>query len=134
MNVAQAIQSLFPDIDPARHILEASPSPMPKGAFFVITDLVEGEGREYYRRASGHKPQERHLTVLVTMYGQEGWKLANLRPTFQRLKRFLPDLITEHPDLPPLAGVSRGAAIPPTPDSVSRRPLASVRLHLKYLE
>ena len=35
---------------------------------------------------------------------------------------------------PPLRGVARGYVIPPTPDSITRRPLASVRLICTYVE
>ncbi|GGK11725.1 hypothetical protein GCM10008955_01200 [Deinococcus malanensis] len=134
MNTAQALQALFPTLDPVRYIHEERPKPMPQDAFFVISNLSDGETGRFYPRADGHKAQQRELIVLVTLFGREGWKLADLKPWFVPLRSRLADLVTEHPGYPPLRGVNRGLVIPPTSDSDTRRPLASVRLICKYIQ
>lgn len=135
MNTAQALLHLFPGLDPVAYIHEARPNPMPDDAFFVVSELTDGRaGKPLYRQPNGHKPEVRELTLLVSVYGKEGWKLENLRPLLRPVRTFLPDLVTEHPGYPPFLSVTRGLVIPPTPDSVTRRPLASVRLICRYAE
>ena len=135
MNVTQALQQLFPNLDPVKYIHESSPDPMPTDAFFVISELADGRaGKPLYRQPDGHKPEVRELTLLVSVYGKEGWKLENLRPLLRPVRVFLPDLVTEHPGYPSFLSVTRGLVIPPTPDSVTKRPLASVRLLCRYAE
>ncbi|MFC4428031.1 MULTISPECIES: hypothetical protein [Bacteria] len=135
MNVAQALVSLFPTLDAARDIHEQRPSPVPSGAFFVVSELTDGStGTEFYRQANGRTGQVRELTLLVTLYGQEGWKLSDLSSRFRTMRAQLPDLVDEHPGYPPLRGVRRGPVLPPTPDSLTKRPLAGVRLICTYIE
>ncbi|PJI53534.1 hypothetical protein CTI14_27155 [Methylobacterium radiotolerans] len=135
MNTAQALQQLFPGVDPEKYIHEARPNPMPTDAFFVISEIADGRlGRPFYPLPDGHKPQKRELTLLVSLYGKEGWKLQDLAAKFRIMRSRLADLVTEHPGYPPLRGVARGYVIPPTPDSLTRRPLASVRLICTYVE
>lgn len=134
MNVAQALAQLFPTLVPARDIHEARPTPLPTGAFWVISELTDAARRDYYPEANGARPQERTLTLLITLYGKEGWTLSDLRPIWQAARASLANLVTEHPGYPPLRGVTRGAVLPPTPDSDTRRPLAAVRLICVYIE
>lgn len=136
MNVAQAITQLLPTLDPIRDIHEARPTPTPAGPYAVISTLTDGQsGATFYREsASGRSAQVRAVTLLVTLYGAEGWKLADLNDLFTPLRAELADLVTEHPGYPPLRGVTRGPVLPPTPDSDTKRPLAGVRLICTYLE
>ena len=134
MNTAQALQVLFPSLDPTLYVHEQRPNPMPLDAFFVISELGDGETGRFYPRADGHKTQSRELTLLVSLYGKEGWKVQDLAAQFRILRARLADLVTEHPGYPPLRGVRRGFVLPPTPDSDTHRPLASVRLICTYVE
>lgn len=136
MNAAQAITQLLPSLDPTRDIHEARPTPTPAGPYAVISTLTDGQtGPDLYREsAGGRSAQVRAVTLLVTLYGAEGWKLTDLNTLFSPLRASLADLVTEHPGYPPMRGVTRGAVLPPTPDSDTRRPLAAVRLICTYLE
>lgn len=132
MNVQQALSQML-EI-PADHVLEPGPYPAPPGLYAVVSEPADAGGPTYHATLTGHVPQRRTLTLLVTLYGQEGWALADLRPHYERLRHALPGLITEHPALPPLSRVTRGAAQPPAPDQGRRRPYAGVRLLLTYVE
>jgi hypothetical protein len=135
VNVAQAIQALFPTIDPTRDIHEAQPEALPNGAFIVVSQLTDGAtGQSFYREPNGRTGQVRELTLLISLYGAERWTLAQLSALFQPLRAQLADLVDEHPGYPPLRGVRRGPVLPPTPDSVTKRPLAGVRLICTYVE
>ncbi|GGN44132.1 hypothetical protein [Deinococcus daejeonensis] len=134
MNTAQALAQLFPTLVPTRDIHEARPTPLPADAFWAVSELADAARRDFYPEPGGIKPQERTLTLLITLYGKEGWTLSDLRPFWQAARANLANLVTEHPGYPPLRGVTRGAVLPPTPDSDTRRPLAAVRLICTYLE
>ncbi|WP_019584677.1 hypothetical protein [Deinococcus apachensis] len=73
------------------------------------------------------------MQVLVTVYGGQGEELADLRERMQKVRR-LPDLVTAHPGLPPLAGCELGADVPVQFDPERARPWAAIRLRLTYLE
>lgn len=134
MNVLQALRTLFPLL-PAANVFESRPLNVPKDPYFVVSELIDGQsGFETYPDAQRRSVQVRTLTLLVTVYGKEGWTLAQLRDLHTPLRQHLAHLITEHPGLPALRGVSRGPVQPPTPDSDSKRPYGAVRLLLTYLE
>lgn len=132
MNALQALPTLLPGVK----VFDRTPDsqkPAPAGPYAVISDLPGGPERQLFRQADGHAPQVRSLPVLVTLYGAQGEELADLR-TRLRLARRLPDLVTAHPGLPPLAGCSLGADVPVQWDATRQRPWAGVRLNLTYLE
>lgn len=133
MNVLDALRAIYPTL-PDDHVLEASPPAPPAGLYFVVSDLSDGEAGALYASASGHVPQRRVATVLVTLVGELGWSAAQLRPHWDAVRHRLPGLVTAHPGLPPPERVSRGACLPPTPDPPRGRPYAAVRLRIRYVE
>lgn len=130
MNIAQALATLLPGIP----VHESPPAPLPPTAYVVVSELTDSMERQFYGTPTGYRPQERRLTILLTLYGREGWKLADLRPHYHALKRLGDIGITTHPGLPNVLGVTPGAALPPTPDPTSKRPYAGLRLHVTYVE
>ena len=133
MNIAQALAALLPGIP----VHESPPTPLPPTAYVVVSELPVAKVRDFYAQDSGLMVRIWRLPLLVTLYGREGWKLADLRPHYHQLMR-LEDQgatrITEHPGLPKLLGVEVIAPLPPTPDPPSKRPYAAVRLALTYAE
>lgn len=133
MNIAQALAALLPGIP----VHESPPAPLPPTAYVVISELPVAKLRPFYVVETGEMLSLWRMPLLVTLYGREGWKLADLRPNYHKLMR-LADRgaaqITEHPGLPNIRGVSVNAPLPPTPDPQSRRPYAGVRLLITYVE
>ncbi|WP_412027018.1 hypothetical protein [Deinococcus yunweiensis] len=133
MNVREALQSIFPRL-PDECVLEATPDAPPATVYFVVSEPGDGDRGTLHVTETGHVPQRRVLTLLITLYGKEGQSPTDLRPYFTAVRHQLRGLITEHPGLPPLSRVSLGPVLPPQADPVGRRPYAGVRLLLAYVE
>lgn len=129
MNIRDAILSVQPDL----RVFERPPAPIPAGPYVIVSELTDGLQKEYFRQENGYTPQERTLTLLLTLYGVEGGKQDALRDTLTDLKR-LSRLVTEHAGLPTLRGVRLGLVLPVTHDAASKRAWAGLRYHLTYLE
>lgn len=133
MNVAQAATLTLPGVP----VYSTTPDAPPPTPYIVISEITDGRERDYYADAQGHRAQVRTLTLLLTLYGApwdgRGDPLTPLRPLYRSL-RTVGDLITEHPGLPPLAGVTRGAELPPQGPRKGERAWCGVRLLCKYVE
>lgn len=133
MNIAQALALLLPGIP----VHESPPTPLPATAYMVVSELPVAKLSGFYVAEGGERLSLWRMPLLITLYGREGWKLADLRPHFKTLMRLADQgaaQITEHPDLLKVLGVEVVAPLPPTPDPPMKRPYAAVRLAITYVE
>lgn len=129
MDVEQALAVYLPTTP----VYERAPERLPSVPFVIVSNITDGQERAFYVQVDGRRPQERTLTLLLTLYGSEGASVTELGPLYADLRR-VGDLISEHPHLPPIRGVEHGPRLPPTWDSTLKRPYAAVRLLLHYIE
>ena len=129
MNLEAALAQRLPGLP----VFQASPKAVPPGRYIVASELTDGEERLYFSDDGLHAPQERLLTLLLTLYGGAQDTVAVLRADLRALKH-VHDLVTAHPGLPPLGGVRLGAVQPPASGGPGQRPYAGVRLLLRYVE
>ncbi|SMB85784.1 hypothetical protein [Deinococcus hopiensis] len=136
MNTLQALPMLARGLSPpvTLSVHDATPNPRPAGPYAVVTDGLDGKEFQLHAQEDGHAPQVRRLTVLVTLFAGQDQELADFRPLYHAARK-LPDLVTRHPGLPPLGGISLGPCAAPRPgSSQGERPWAAVRLILTYTE
>jgi hypothetical protein len=111
---------------------DSTPNVAPASAYAVISELTEGVKTPMFDQ--GGVPSDiKALTVLVTLYGAEGSVKADLRPVWLAVKQ-LQSKVASHPGIPHLYSCRLGAALPPSIDQPSKRPLAGVQFVLTYRE
>lgn len=131
MNLLQALSALPELTAPLGGVYDSVPLSPPRGPYAVVSDISDVVTRQ------GFDHQDRQSTVLVTIYGAapdaagQPQPLGSLRPLWRSVRE-LGSVITSHPGLPPIAGCTLAATLPPTHDPVTKRPYAGVRFLIPY--